>query len=411
MPKIFRLFCFLLKIWKVTLSVFDKVCTQIPMICKILFRGAADSSCHGAKYRRMLWRLRKQLLLTETYMCAHRWNAIDFSKVPSLCMNHHKHAFLNEKIAGGVKHPEDPERIACRERLLEHLVSGAKLNGQQLFPHELAHQVCRADGCRRACEMLISALFQVLDVILYLRVPALSKAASAVIDAQWVCMRNGIIEQVESRKRQLALAAAPIDRAEALEHADVECSGSVALSIVKQVMVDAAVSSRAAKPVGLSRVVSMIDVSASMTGTPLEAAVALGILASELSHEAFRGRVLTFSEEPAFIDIRGETSFVKKVKRLVKSNWGCSTDFYRAMELICAVVRKHELGADDIPDLLVNSTEPRVVVGARPVRTSGECSSPLALSCMDVPWTHRRLYFGTCARTLSDTRRRRTTRV
>jgi hypothetical protein len=123
-------------------------------ICKILFRGAADSSCHGAKYRRMLSLLRKQLLLTETNMCAQRWNAIDFSKVPSLCMDRHKHAFLNEKIAGGFKHPADPERMACRERLLEHLVSGAKLNGQQLFPHELARQVCRADGCRRACEII-----------------------------------------------------------------------------------------------------------------------------------------------------------------------------------------------------------------------------------------------------------------
>jgi hypothetical protein len=247
--------------------------------------------------------------LTETYMWAHRWNAIDFSKVPSLCMNRHKHAFLNEKIAGGVKHPEDPERMACRERLLEHLVSGAKLNGQQLFPHELARQVCRADGCRRACEMLISALFQVLDGVLYMRVPALSKATSAVIDAQWVCMRNGIIEQVESRKRQLALAAAPIDRAEALEYADAECSGSVMLSIVKQVMADAAVSSGAAKPVGLSRVVSMIDVSASMTGTPLEAAVALGILASEVTHESFRNTVLTFPQHPSWHNLSGETSF------------------------------------------------------------------------------------------------------
>jgi hypothetical protein len=195
----------------------------------------------------------------------------------------------------------------------------------------------------------------VLDSVYYMKKPDLSKAASSVLDAQWVSMRNGIIEQVESRKRQLALAAAPIDRAEALEHADAECPGSVALSIIKQVMIDAAVSSRAAKPIGLSRVMPMIDVSASMTGMPLDAAVALGILASELSHEAFRGRLLTFSDEPVFTDLRGETSFVKKVKRLVRTKWGFTTDFYRAMELICTVVREHELGADDIPDLLIIS--------------------------------------------------------
>ena len=135
-----------------------------------------------------------------------------------------------------------------------------------------------------------------LDSVLYMNKPGLSKAASTVLDAQWVSMRHGIIEQVESRKRQLALAAAPIDRAEALEHADAECPGSVALSISKQVMIDAAVSSGAAKPIGLSRVMPIIDVSGSMAGTPLDAAVALGILASELSHEAFRGLLLTYQK-------------------------------------------------------------------------------------------------------------------
>ena len=111
-------------------------------ICKILFRGAADGC---AKYRRMLSRLREQLLITETYMCAQRWSAIDFGRVPSLCMDRHKHAFLNEKLHGDIKHPEDPERLACRERLFEHLVSGAKINGKQISPHELAGQVCCDD--------------------------------------------------------------------------------------------------------------------------------------------------------------------------------------------------------------------------------------------------------------------------
>ena len=194
-----------------------------------------------------------------------------------------------------------------------------------------------------------------LDSVYYMNKPDLSKAASSVLDAQWVSMRNGIIEQVESRKRQLALAAAPIDRAEALEYADAECPGSVALSISKQVMIDAAVSSRAAKPVGLSRVVPMVDVSGSMDGTPMEVAVALGILTSEVTHEAFRDMVLTFTDKPEWVNLSGETSFVKKARRVARMPWGMGTDFYRAMERICAVVRENELGVDDIPDLLVIS--------------------------------------------------------
>jgi hypothetical protein len=60
-------------------------------------------------YSRMLLRLRKQLHLTEKYMGAQCWKEIEFAKVPSLCMDRHKHAFLNEKLGGETKQPDDPE--------------------------------------------------------------------------------------------------------------------------------------------------------------------------------------------------------------------------------------------------------------------------------------------------------------
>ena len=120
-------------------------------------------------------------------------------------------------------------------------------------------------------------------------------------------------------------------------------------------MIDAAVTLRAVKPVGLSRVVPMVDVSGSMYGTPLAVSIFLGILASEVTHKAFRVRVLIFAEEPSWINLSGETSFVEKTHRLMESPMGYSTDFYRAMKLICAVVRENNLGADENPDLLVIS--------------------------------------------------------
>jgi hypothetical protein len=107
-------------------------------ICKIMFHGEGHNV--RAKYRRMLSRLRTQLHLTETYMCAQRWNEIDFANVPSLCMDRQKYAFLNEKPGGQTMHPDDSERQACREKLLEQLVHGLK--GTQLLPPELVAQVC-----------------------------------------------------------------------------------------------------------------------------------------------------------------------------------------------------------------------------------------------------------------------------
>jgi hypothetical protein len=92
----------------------------------------------------MLSRLRTQLHLTETHMCAQRWNEIDVSKVPSLCMDRQKYAFLNQTRRGQPRHPDDSERQAFREKFIEQLKIGVMLKGKQLFPHELVAQVCLA---------------------------------------------------------------------------------------------------------------------------------------------------------------------------------------------------------------------------------------------------------------------------
>jgi hypothetical protein len=185
----------------------------------------------------------------------------------------------------------------------------------------------------------------------------LSSGICAVLNAQWAALRNGVLAQVEARKKELALAAAPIDLADALHADGLDAEGPrlAALSICKHVLVDAAVSSRAVKPVGLSCVVPMVDVSGSMIGTPMSVAIALGILASEMTHVSFRHRVLTFSEVPIWFDLGAEMSFVEKIKCLEDATWGYSTNFYAAAELICNVVREKKLDADEIPDLLVIS--------------------------------------------------------
>jgi hypothetical protein len=168
-------------------------------------------------------------------------------------------------------------------------------------------------------------------------------------------VRNGLLAQVEARQRELALAAAPVDCADALQDASAVCPDFAVLSIAKDVAIDAAVCCGAAKPVGLSRVVPMADVSGSMSGTPMLVSIALGILASEVTHESFRDKVLTFHERPRWHDLSGETSFVQKVLNLAQADWGGSTDFYAAMQLIADVVREKKLGAGEIPDLLVVS--------------------------------------------------------
>ena len=81
----------------------------------------------------------------------------------------------------------------------------------------------------------------------------------------------------------------------------------------------------------------------------------LCILASEVTHESFRDKVLTFYERPSWHDLIGETSFVQKALKLAQANWAGSTDFYATMQLITEIVREKKLGAGEIPDILVVS--------------------------------------------------------
>jgi hypothetical protein len=307
-------------------------------ICEVMFYNAKAgedvSWLHvSARYRRMLTQLRKELGVVETFMCAKRWAEIEFGSVPSLCMDRQKHTFLNEKKTGGVAHPDDASRAACRERLLAHIADKgvSALKGKQLFPHELVQQVINAKG----------------------GTPSLG--VSAVLDVQWTAVRNGLLAQVEERRLELARTAAAVERADALELGAAVCPGFAVLSIARDVAISAAISGGAAKPVGLARVVPMADVSGSMSGTPMLVSIALGILASEVTHESFRDKVLTFHERPSWHDLSGETSFVQKALKLAQADWGGSTDFYAAMQLIADVVREKKLGAGEIPDLLVVS--------------------------------------------------------
>ena len=87
----------------------------------------------------------------------------------------------------------------------------------------------------------------------------------------------------------------------------------------------------------------------------MEAAIALGILTSEVTHPVFRDRVLTFSADPQWHDLSKETTFVQKVQSLERADWDIDTDFFKDMQKIAELVQNERLEQHDIPDLLVIS--------------------------------------------------------
>ena len=83
----------------------------------------------------------------------------------------------------------------------------------------------------------------------------------------------------------------------------------------------------------LSNCIAVCDVSGSMTGTPMEVCVALGLLISDLSEEPWAGRVITFSESPEIHTIKGET-LEDKLSFVRTMNWGFNTNFQAVFDRI-----------------------------------------------------------------------------
>ncbi|KAG0374489.1 hypothetical protein BGX24_010329 [Mortierella sp. AD032] len=79
--------------------------------------------------------------------------------------------------------------------------------------------------------------------------------------------------------------------------------------------------------------IAICDVSGSMSGEPMEVAIALSLLLAQLSQPPFNRVVLTFSADPAIFTIK-EGSLIDQVESLRNMDWGYNTDLQKAFYLV-----------------------------------------------------------------------------
>jgi len=96
--------------------------------------------------------------------------------------------------------------------------------------------------------------------------------------------------------------------------------------------------------------VAVVDVSGSMSGTPMLVAIALGLLISELTTGPYQGRVLTFHEKPTWFTIQGET-LKEKVASLASAPWGGSTNFQASFDLMLDVAVQYKIAQEQLPSV------------------------------------------------------------
>lgn len=97
----------------------------------------------------------------------------------------------------------------------------------------------------------------------------------------------------------------------------------------------------------LSDCLAIADVSGSMSGTPMDVAVALGLLVSELSQNPWKGQLITFSEDPELHKIEGD-NLRSKTEFIRNMAWGGSTDFQKVFDQILQVAVDGKLKEDQM---------------------------------------------------------------
>lgn len=101
---------------------------------------------------------------------------------------------------------------------------------------------------------------------------------------------------------------------------------------------------------GENNVLVMADTSGSMSGRPLHSAVGLAMYFAERNKGAFKDVFMTFSDDPKFVTLKGETLYdrVKSVEAIV-----ANTNIEAAFKRILEVSVKNSVLAEDMPKALV----------------------------------------------------------
>ena len=101
----------------------------------------------------------------------------------------------------------------------------------------------------------------------------------------------------------------------------------------------------------LGKMIAMVDVSGSMDGEPLHAAIALGLRVAEKS--MLGKRVLTFSALPTWINLEGYNTFIEMVQLVNNANFGLNTNFSKALMLILDAIVSNKMDANDVEDMVL----------------------------------------------------------
>ena len=265
-------------------------------------------------YRKMIAGLNRRLDTVQIKQCANVWSDIDHHKTTSMTLSRNKKAFLNLNKKSETR-SERPDRIECARKFTEYVEDRVK-SGKEIK----GKRVGMNDFTKQALALIESGYDTNSDQDANIIIDKIHKLGPEIdlLNAQW-------------RSNTAAMN-----------------SKSLVSELYSQQLTTESTCCAHSR---LGNMVAMVDVSGSMEGDPLHAAIALGIRVAEKS--VLGKRVLTFAEDPTWHDLDGKDEFVSMVESLKDAKWGGNTDFYAALKMIFDALITQCVPPEDVEDLVL----------------------------------------------------------
>ena len=272
-------------------KLYDKKGKVVSYLCNNLFPNE-EKSTQRKMYRNLVVSLTDKLQIPEVLMSANRWSELQFAKISALCLEKNKKAFLNEDLKNPVKDTEEE-------------------TGNR-FPNNEDRVQCRKNLIDAMVNTGIKGQQLFANQIVQKITPysSFGTAEKILCVKQWESIRNDVLEKMKDENSN-------------------------------------------AKNLGY--LLPLVDVSGSMSGNPMEVAIALGILVSELNDSRISNRCITFETNPRYFNFDPKDNIIEKVLKLRQAPWGGSTDLSKALDMIYDIIKTHKLKKEEVPNLIVFS--------------------------------------------------------
>ena len=93
--------------------------------------------------------------------------------------------------------------------------------------------------------------------------------------------------------------------------------------------------------------IAVVDVSGSMSGVPMEAAVSMGAYIADKAHGPFANHFITFSARPQLVKFEG-VDIVDKFNRCRRADWGMNTNLQAVFDMLLKTAKSNHVKVEDM---------------------------------------------------------------